>query len=64
MSCGALGPARAGRPIQQAIHVGQQHEQIGVQLMRQLLGQAVVVREAGALTLLCVLSSERALGYA
>ena len=49
MRRGALGSARAGRAIQQAVYIGEQHQQVGVQLMRQLLGQAVVVRETRAL---------------
>jgi hypothetical protein len=45
----ALGAARAGRPVEQAVHVGEQHEQVRAQLVRELLGQAVVVGEAAAL---------------
>jgi len=44
-----LEPRAPGRPVEQAVHVGEQHEQVRAQLMRELLGQAVVVSEAAAL---------------
>ena len=48
---GSLGVPVLGGPVHEAVHIGEQHQQVCAELARQLLRQAVVVLEAAQLVL-------------
>ena len=48
---GSLGVPVLGGSVHEAIHIGEQHQQVCAELARQLLGQAVIVLEAAQLVL-------------
>ena len=49
---GLLGVPVLGGPIHEAVHIGEQHQQVCAELSRQLFGQAVIVLEAAQLVVL------------
>lgn len=49
---GSLGVSVLGGSVHEAVHIGEQHQQVCAELTRQLLGQAVIVLEAAQLVVL------------